>query len=165
MHNAPITPTASGRNMSAPAPTPYASGTRPRTSRSARSSAPAADRPPAGLHQRLDQRQPAATEVIDVVEHQDAVLRDDPDADDRAEERDDVQGESPSATGRRPRQPAPSTAAADDRQWMQDGAELQQQHAVDQQNAHDQHDQQVAERLLLLLKQPAVLDRDAGGNF
>ena len=90
MHRAPMTAMASGRSMSAPEPMPYASGSMPSAAaseviRTGRKPAPA------GTDQGFVQGNALAAEVFDEIEHQDAVLGHDADADDGAQERDDVQ--------------------------------------------------------------------------
>ena len=56
-----------------------------------------------------------------------------------------------------------STAAEHDGDRLAKAAELQQQHSEDQRDPQKEHDQQVAEAFLLLLKQAAELD-DARWN-
>ena len=87
--------------------------------------------PAAGLDERLDERQPAVTQMIHVVEHQDAVLGDNADADDRTQKRHDVQGGVRQPQGAHHADQC-QHGAADDGQRMQHRTELQQQNAIDQ---------------------------------
>src|SRR6516165_5731404 len=95
--------------------------------------------------------------MVDQVEHENAVLRHDADADDGAEERNDVQGrtcEPKRHDGTEERKHGPKH----DGDRLAKGTELDEQYGKDQQDGHDQHQQQIAKGLLLLLIETAVLD-------
>ena len=111
----------------------------------------------AGAHQGILQAGPLRPQVLDKVQHEDAVLGHDAHADDRAEERHHIQ--------RRAGDPQPQHGAEHgqdrakhDGQRLVKGAEFHEQDGEDQEDGQGQHQHQIAEGLLLLLEQPAILD-------
>ena len=144
-----MTAMAKGFNMSSPVPMPRAA---------------ASDVMSTGRNRRLParricigERHALAANVIDQVEHEDAVLGDDADRDDAAEERDDVQRRA----GDGERRDAPEETqhgAEDDRDGLLEGPEVDDENREDQRDRRGQHAGEVLERPLLLRVRNSELD-------
>ena len=118
----------------------------------------------AGAHQGFFEAHALRAQMVHVVEHQDAVLRHDADADDGAEKGHDVQrraGDPQRQHGAEQRQ----HRAEDDGHRFVERAELDQQHREDQQDGHDQDEHEIAKGFLLLLVKAAEFDRARRQRF
>src|ERR1051326_5063171 len=111
----------------------------------------------ARMHQGFAQIHSAGTELFNVIQHENPVLVDDAHANDGAQVGDDAQGGAGDQQCEDDAQHG-EHGAEDDGDRSVEGTEFQQGHGEHEDDGHDQHDHQVAERFLLLLIKSAVFN-------